>query len=413
MITHKKRAQVVKRRPPDPGRKKPPEAIAQRDTMTHTITSTADIQKKMFERERRTHILRKVPPATTTSQLLESVSVTLGIVKLDVRFNTLSLTDAVESIIRDSNDRRRFYITYRSYDIKKKFASVGYTIKETVIKPEYGDVSACIPDPPFYMDLDDFISILEPFGTLINPRFVMVNGIRTGALHFDMNLKHGSRLPEFISIDGYLIEIIDKGSLKKCSNCDAFGHIRRECRKLAPQRLQQLERRAMMELEEQMAEDREVASVMDSQETTTPSQQSQSILQGTPPSATAPTTDNVSTQEDGHGGQTRHINIHSLFQEFNEPAGTPMETEKRSVTKEQYQHYISQRKELGTLSRREVASKHYPGRDLETLTKEEWEMMNDDINSRFRELLITAFPDLHYELNLMYINNRRRDMKPP
>ena len=78
---------------------------------------------------------------------------------------------------------------------------------------------------------------------------------------------------------------------------------------------------------------------MDSQETTTPSQQSQSILQGTPSSATAPTTDNVSTPEDGHGGQTRHINIHSLFQEFNEPAGTPMETEKRSVTKEQYQHY--------------------------------------------------------------------------
>ena len=117
-----------------------------------------------------------------------------------------------------------------------------------MIKPEYGDVSACIPDLPFYRDLDDFISILEPFGTLINPRFVMVNGIRTGALHFDMNLKDCSRLPEFISIDGHLIEIIDKGSLKKCSNCDAFGHIRRECRKLAPQRLQQLEWRVMMEL---------------------------------------------------------------------------------------------------------------------------------------------------------------------
>ena len=94
--------------------------------------------------------------------------------KLDIHFNTLSLTDSVESNIRDPNDRQRFYITYRSYDIKKKFASVGYTIRETVIKPEYGDVSVCIPDPPFCLDLDDFISILEPFGTLINPRLVTV-----------------------------------------------------------------------------------------------------------------------------------------------------------------------------------------------------------------------------------------------
>ena len=83
-----------------------------------------------------------------------------------------------------------------------------------MIKPEYGDVSACIPDPPFYLDLDDFISILEPFGTVVNPRFVSVNDVRTGALHFEMNLKESARLPEFLSFDGHLIEIINKGSLK-------------------------------------------------------------------------------------------------------------------------------------------------------------------------------------------------------
>ena len=157
----------------------------------------------------------------------------------------------------------------------------------------------------------------------------------------------------------------------------------------------------------------EVASGMDSQETTTSSQQSQSILPGTPSSATVPTTDDVSAPEDGHDGQTRHINKKYLFQEFIEPAGTRMETEKRPVAEEQYQQYVSQRKELGTLSRREVVSKHYPGRDIGTITKQEWEMITDDINSRFRELLVSAFPDFHYELNLMYINNRQRDMKPP
>ena len=52
------------------------------------------------------------------------------------------------------------------------------------------------------------------------------------------------RLPEFISVDGYLIENIGKWFLKKCSNCDAFS-----------QRLQQLERRAFIKLEEEMPED--------------------------------------------------------------------------------------------------------------------------------------------------------------
>ena len=104
-------AQIVKGKPPEPGRKKPPDPrkeIAQRDTTTHMITSTAILQKKIFDRERRTHILRKVPPGTTTSQLLQSVSAAHNIVKQDLRFETLSLNDAVESIIRDLNDRRRF-----------------------------------------------------------------------------------------------------------------------------------------------------------------------------------------------------------------------------------------------------------------------------------------------------------------
>ena len=236
--------------PPDPRKQ-----TAQRLPITHNISSTPELDRKIYERERRTHILRKVPPATTTSQVLASVFITYQLALRDLRFTNFQLEDCVESIVRDTNDRRRFYITYKSYDLKKAFAAIGYTIGTTIIKPEYGDVSAYIPEPPFYLDSDDFASILAPYGTMVNPSFVRTNGIRTGGFHFSLTLKENVRLPEYLSFDGHMMEIVNKSSLKKCSNCDKFGHTRRQCHKLASRRMQELEKRAEEELAEQMAED--------------------------------------------------------------------------------------------------------------------------------------------------------------
>ena len=86
-----------------------------------------------------------------------------------------------------------------------------------------------------------------------------------------------------------------------------------------------------------------------------------------------------------------------------------METDEQSVSDEQYLQYETQRMELASLARREIVSQHFPGRPLESLRKEEWNSISDDINKRFRELLITAFPDRHYELNKMYLNKKLAD----
>ena len=143
----------------------------------------------------------------------------------------LHIQDVVDSIFRDVNDRRRWYVTFKSYDLKQKFAAGGYHIGDTHIPPEYGDVHAFIPDPPFYLDEADLVSIISTFGDVVEHRSSSTNGVRTGSFHFSMNLKESMHLPEYFSVDGHLFQVINKNSLKQCSFCDTFGHIRREERR--------------------------------------------------------------------------------------------------------------------------------------------------------------------------------------
>ena len=113
---------VQKKKPPDRKDTKPPDPKklpARRNAITHTISSSLAAQKKIFERERRTHILRKLPPSTSPSEVVAGVADTLNVLARDQRFGNLTLTEVVESEIRDSNDHRRFYITYATYEFKK------------------------------------------------------------------------------------------------------------------------------------------------------------------------------------------------------------------------------------------------------------------------------------------------------
>ena len=58
-------------------------------------------------------------------------------------------------------------------------------------------------------------------------------------------------------------------------------------------------------------------------------------------------------------------------------------------------------------SRREIAAEQYPTQDLNRLSKEEWEAMNEAINTRFRELLISEFPDNHFQMNELYLREKQ------
>ena len=64
-------------------------------------------------------------------------------------------------------------------------------------------------------------------------------------------------------------------------------------------------------------------------------------------------------------------------------------------------------------SRTEVVTEHYPSRDPNTLSKNEWEAVTEAINARFRELLIATFPENHVQLNALYLHRKKNDTKPP
>ena len=84
-----------------------------------------------------------------------------------------------------------------------------------------------------------------------------------------------------------------------------------------------------------------------------------------------------------------------------------------SISEEQFQQYVDQRRAFGVQARREVASDRYPLRDLNTLSKVEWDTIQGVVNDRFRQLLMQAFPENHFLMNSIYLHRKLSDKKPP
>ena len=95
-------ARRTKKTPP-PGRPPPKANTSQCD---HIDVSTTN-QLRINELERRTQILRRVPPTTTPSVIIEELQ----------RQLEAPVAEVVEAVVRDCLDKRRFYIRYVSVQI--------------------------------------------------------------------------------------------------------------------------------------------------------------------------------------------------------------------------------------------------------------------------------------------------------
>ena len=82
------------------------------------------------------------------------------------------------------------------------------------------------------------------------------------------------------------------------------------------------------------------------------------------------------------------------------------------ISSELYEHYVERRKDLALKSRTDIAGERYPSRKPNNLSKDEWEAISQAVNARFRELLISEFPDNHFQLNELYISRKRNQGKP-
>ena len=72
------------------------------------------------------------------------------------------------------------------------------------------------------------------------------------------------------------------------------------------------------------------------------------------------------------------------------------------ISEEQYEYYVGQQKAFGEQAKCEAIAHYYPMKSPAKLTEEEWSKIQPHINARFRELLVTAFPDNHLQMNILY-----------
>ena len=175
------------------------------------------------ECERRTQVLRKVPPATTALSILNDLKAQ----------STLPLGEVIEAVVQEPLDRRRFYIVYKSVELKRSITQRGFRIGEIQIPPQRADVQGYIPDAPHYLSKEDVHGILSRYGVVVSGKFKTYEDteIRCGGYEFELNLHENQRLPGTIQILSDILTIKLKDDIMICSFCDKVGHTHRHCRK--------------------------------------------------------------------------------------------------------------------------------------------------------------------------------------
>ena len=282
------------------------------------------------------------------------------------------------------------------------------------------------------MDRQDCVDLLTMWGTLTKAEFVKDadTGVRCGGFIFELDLHENKRLPNRIKVLSDVIVVTTKDDHKLCSYCDKLGHIRRHCKKreldlinqanaelLESQQSGPIGDQEMMDTseEERKRHEEELQQQQRSPAPTTitapttltaPSTATAPTTLTAPSTSTAPTTLTApsistapmtptkrSTSENGHPSESTWTKRQSvtIFEEVDE---------------ETYTSYAEKRKDCANQARREIAAHHFPDRFPSQLSEKEWAGIQTQINARFRELLVTAFPDNHLFLNCMYMNRK-------
>ena len=187
------------------------------------ITVREPVMERINEMDRRTQVLRKVPPSTTTLSIINDLKNQCSI----------NLADVIEAVVQEPLDRRRFYIVYTSVESKRANARKGFKIGDIVIPPERADVKGFIPDVPHYLTGEDMVGILSQYGEVVSGGFKTFEetSIRCGGFEFELDLHPNKRLPGQLQILNDTMTINSKDDIMLCGYCDMYGHTQRNCRK--------------------------------------------------------------------------------------------------------------------------------------------------------------------------------------
>ena len=137
-----------------------------------------------------------------------------------------------ECVIRDPDDHRRFYVTYRTQQMKTRTTGKGYYIGDLHIRPTDAYLIGYIPHPPYYIDRQTLDHLLSSYGTIKGASFVATpRNTRIGGYRFKLQLKADVTRPTCLRYHGKEMEIRYQYDVKQCVYCKRFGHVISACRK--------------------------------------------------------------------------------------------------------------------------------------------------------------------------------------
>ena len=199
----------------------PPSASPSSSQPTSPSTTPSPIKPTETTRHHRTQILRRLPYNTTTKQIIDDVTRQLGYTE-DALF---------ESVLRDPKDSRRFYLTYRTDDLRQTATRKGFFIKHLHIKPTDGSTNGYIPFPPYYIDEETLRELLTPYGTIVTGGFVETKlHTRIAGYKFSIEFHKETSPPTSITYNGCTMNIKYDDDLRQCKYCGRYGHLIGKCR---------------------------------------------------------------------------------------------------------------------------------------------------------------------------------------
>ena len=153
-------------------------------------------------------------------------------IKLVAQQMGVPATHLFESVLRDPQDRRRLYLTFKSLKVKQKVVETGFKLGNVTIKPSDGSLSGYIPFPPFYVDSNSLVTALSRHGQVIESTFICTSdGIRVAGFRFRLKLHHNAVAPREFRYGDTLMQIRYDDDLRTCTFCGNSGHTVRFCRK--------------------------------------------------------------------------------------------------------------------------------------------------------------------------------------
>ena len=213
-------------------------------TSTSSPPSTSPKSKPLdpteTTRHHRTQILRRLPYNTTTRTIIDDMTRQMG----DTESNLF------ERVLRDPQDPRRFYIIYRTLDIKTTVTGKGFYIGQTHIKPTDNTITGYIPFPPYYINKTTLDRLLGQYGHHVTGDFVTTpHGTCIAGYKFKMTPNRAVPPPRKLIYNEYHMDIKYDDDIRQCRYCGRYGHLLRQCRtKMADDKFHQRAREEAMAL---------------------------------------------------------------------------------------------------------------------------------------------------------------------